>query len=109
MKMNRIDRENKFNELYNKLDICTQVRLDSFIAGVEEVGQDMIGDTIFHGSKELLDMFMPCLKAISSSIYISDINIDNNDIIHRLNWEPNDFIIPADVLVRAYRRLDVKI
>lgn len=107
--MNRIDRENKFNELYNKLDICTKVRLDSFIAGVEEVGQDMIGDTIFHGSKELLDMFMPCLQAISPTIYISDINIDNNDIIHRLNWEPNDFTIPADVLVRAYERLDVKI
>lgn len=107
--MNRIDRENKFNELYNQLDIDTQVKLDSFIAGVEEVGQDMVGETFFRGSKELIDMFMPCLKAISPSIYISDINIDNNTNIHKLNWEPNDFTIPADVLVRAHERLDVKI
>ena len=41
--------------------------------------------------------------------YCIDINIDNNTNIHKLNWEPNDFTIPADVLVRAYERLDVKI
>ena len=104
--MNRIDR---FNERYNQLDLDTQVKLDSFIACVEEVGQDMVGETLFRGSKELLDRLMPCLLAISPSIYISDINIDNNTNIHKLNWEPNDFTIPADVLVRAYERLDVKI
>lgn len=101
-KMTHIDRENKFNTLYNNLDTDTKVKLDHFIAGVEEVGQNFIGETFFRESKELLDRMMPCLQAISPSIYISIPNIDDNNYLHKLNWEPNDFTIPADVLVRAY-------
>ena len=99
--MANIDRVNKFNVLYDKLDKDTQVKLDHFIAGVEEVGQNFIGETFFRESKELLDRMMPCLQTISPSIYISITNIDDNNYLHKLNWEPNDFTIPADVLVRA--------
>ena len=28
-------------------------------------------------------------------------NIDDNNYLNKLNWEPNDFTIPADVIVRA--------
>jgi hypothetical protein len=100
--MTDLDRENNFNALYNNLDKDTQVKLDHFIAGIEEVGQNFIGETIYKGSKELLDRFMPCLQAISPSIYISMTNIDDNNHLHKLNWEPNDFTIIQDVLVRAY-------
>lgn len=99
--MDKIDRENNFNAIYNNLDKYTQVKLDHFIAGVEEVGQNFVGETIYNGSREVLDSFMPCLQAISPSIYISMTNIDDNNYLHKLNWEPNDFTIPADVLVRA--------
>jgi hypothetical protein len=100
--MSRIDRENKFNALYNKLDKDTQVKLDHFIAAIEEVGQHMVGETIFRGNKELLQRVMPCLEAISPSIYISMANIDDNNNLHKLNWYPNDFTIIQDVLVRSY-------
>jgi hypothetical protein len=100
--MDNTDRENNFNALYNNLDKDTQVKLDHFIAGVEEVGQNFVGETIYNGSREVLDRFMPCLQSISPSIYISMTNIDDNNNLHKLNWEPNDFTIIQDVLVRAY-------
>ena len=93
-----------FSEEYNKLDPDTQVKLDHFIAGIEEVGQDIVGGTIFEGSSELLNSIMPCLHAISSTITSVKINLENGTYYHDLKWEPNDFIIPPDVLVRAYER-----
>jgi len=105
--MTTIDRENKFNTLYNNLDADTQVKLDLFIARVEEVGQNFIGETFFRDSKELLDRLMHCLIAISPSMYISMANIDDNIYLHKLNWEPNDFTIPRGVLARANERLDI--
>jgi hypothetical protein len=52
---------NKFNMHYNDLDQETQIRLDHFLAGIEEVGQHIVGETHFDGGEELLSKFMPCL------------------------------------------------
>jgi hypothetical protein len=93
-----------FKEEYSKLDHETQIKLDHFIAGIEEVGQDMVGGTIFEGSVELLNSIMPCLQSISSTITSVKIELENGTYRHDLKWEPNDFIIPSDVLVRAYDR-----
>jgi len=100
-----IDRVNNFNRLYDGLDQETQIKLDHFIAGIEEVGQNMVGETIYDGSVELLYKFMPCLQAISSTITYCKIDIDDNKYIHKLKWTPDDFIIPPDVLVRANDRI----
>lgn len=93
-----------FSEEYNKLDPDTQVKLDHFIAGIEEVGQDLVGGTIYEGSSELLSKIMPCLQAISSTISSAKIDLTNGTYYHNLTWVPNDFIIPPDVLVRANER-----
>lgn len=93
-----------FSEEYSKLDHETQIKLDHFIAGIEEVGQDMVGGTNFEGSIEFLNSIRPCLHTISSSLTIAKIDLENGSYIHNLKWEPNDFIIPADVLTRAYER-----
>lgn len=99
------DRVNNFNRLYDGLDKKTQIKLDHFIAGIEEVGQHMVGETIYHGDVELLDKFMPCLQSISSTITYYKIDVYENKYIHKLQWTPDDFIIPPDVLVRAYDRI----
>lgn len=93
-----------FKEEYSKLDDETQIKLDHFIAGIEEVGQDMVGGTVFEGSVELLNSIMPCLQSISSTITCVKIVLENGTYYHDLKWEPNDFIIPSDVLVRAQER-----
>lgn len=93
-----------FSEEYNKLDPETQAKLDNLIAGIEEVGQDIVGGTIFQGSSELLRSIMPCLHTLSSTITSSVIDLDNGMQNHKLSWEPNDFIIPQNVLVRANER-----
>ncbi len=100
-----LDRVNNFNRLYDGLDEETQIKLDHFIAGIEEVGQDMVGETIYNGDKELLYKFMPCLQAISSTITYFKIVIDDNKYIHKLQWTPDDFVIPPNVLVRANERI----
>ena len=93
-----------FNNHYSELDSKTQIQLDHFLAGIEEVGQHIIGRTIFRGSGELLNKFMPCLQTISSSIRISESNLDGQTNLHELTWTPNDLDIPADLLVRAIDR-----
>lgn len=105
MSSNIVDRVNNFNRLYDGLDEETQIKLDHFIAGIEEVGQNMVGETIYDGSVELLHKFMPCLQAISSTITYCQIEIDENKYIHKLKWTPDDFIIPSNVLVRANERI----
>ena len=98
---------NNFNKHYNELDSDTQIKLDHFLAGIEEVGQHIIGRTIFRGSGELLSKFMPCLQTISSSICISESNLDGDSNLYELTWTPNDLDIPADLLFRALdRRID---
>ena len=100
-----LDRVNNFNRLYDSLDTDTQMKLDHFIAGIEEVGQHMVGETTYNGSMELLHKIMPCLQAISSTINYLKIDINDNKYIHKLKWTPNDFIIPPKVLVRANERI----
>jgi hypothetical protein len=100
------DRLNQFNGLYNMLDQDTQVSLDHLIAGIEEVGQFIIGETFYNGNDELLNKFMPCLKAISPSITYFKIELDDNKYIHKLTWTPNDFVIPPDVIIRANERFN---
>jgi hypothetical protein len=95
---------NNFNKHYSDLDSETQIRLDHFLAGIDEVGQHKIGRTIFRGSGELLHKFMPCLQTISSSICISESNLDGHSNLHELSWTPNDLDIPADLLLRALDR-----
>jgi len=95
---------NNFNKHYNELDSETQIKLDHFLAGIEEVGQHIVGRTIFRGSGELLNKFMPCLQTISSSICISESNLDGHSNLYELTWTPNDLDIPADLLVRAIDR-----
>jgi hypothetical protein len=92
---------------YNDLDQETQIRLDHFLAGIEEVGQHIVGETHFDGGEELLSKFMPCLKEISSSVHISDSyeNENGNNKIYKVSWTPNDMNIPADVLLRAIDRV----
>ena len=104
MSSNTADKVDNFNRLYDGLDEETQIKLDHFIAGIEEVGQHMVGETIYNGDKELLYKFMPCLQAISSTISYVKIDIDENKYIHKLQWTPYDFIIPSDVLDRANKR-----
>ena len=99
------DRVNNFNRLYDSLDEETQMKLDHFIGGIEEVGQHMLGETTYNGSMELLHKFMPCLQAISSTITYLKIDINDNKHIHKLQCTPNDFIIPPKVLVRANERI----
>jgi len=106
MTFNGDDIVNKFNEQYAKLDTATQVTLDHFLAGIDEVGQHIVGETIFRGSAELLNRYMPCIQAISSSVRISETGLDGDSNLHELKWEPNDFVIPSDVLVRAYARIE---
>ena len=101
------DRINMFNHEYSKLDSDTQAKLDHFIAGIEEVGQDTVGATIFNGSVQLLESFMPSLQVISPTIACLKIDLHNGNYCHELKWKPNDFIIPADVLARAYARIEV--
>ena len=101
------DRIYKFNEEYNKLDPDTQAKLDHFIAGIEEVGQDMVGGTIFNGSIQLLESFMPSLQVISPTIAYLKIDLHDGNYCYELKWEPNDFIIPDDLLIRAYERINV--
>ncbi len=105
MSSNTVDRVNNFNRLYDGLDEETQIKIDRFIAGVEEVGQNMVGETIYGGSVELLQKFMPCLQAISSTITCVKFDVDENKYMHKLQWTPDDFVIPPDVLVRAYDRI----
>jgi hypothetical protein len=100
-----VDRVNNFNRLYDGLDEETQIKLDHFIAGIEEVGQHMVGETTYNGSLDLLYKFMPCLQSISSTITYCRIDIDSNKYIHKLKWTPNDFVIPPKVLVRANERI----
>jgi len=102
--MNNTDSVNNFNRLYERLDKHTQVKLDHFIAGIEEVGQFIIGETFYHGTYESLNEIMPCLKAISPTISSIKIEIDDNKFIYKLTWIPNDFIIPPDVIIRANER-----
>ena len=97
--------ENNFNNQYSKLDTETQIQLDHFLAGIEEVGQHYTGRTIFRGSGELLSKFMPCLQSISSSICISESNLDGHSNLYELTWTPNDLNIPADLLLRALDRI----
>ena len=95
----------RFFEEYSKLDATSQIELDYFLACIEEVGEHLIGKTIYRGSIEKLNSFMPCLQSISSSVTIS-VKEKNNDVnLHELTWEPNDLDIPADVLLRAIDRL----
>jgi hypothetical protein len=96
---------NNFNMHYNDLDQETQIRLDHFLAGIEEVGQHIVGETHFEGGEELLSKFMPCLKEISSSVHISGSYENGNNKIYKLSWTPNDMNIPADVLLRAIDRI----
>lgn len=103
------DRLNQFYCLYKMLDQDTQIRLDDFIAGIEEVGQFITGETFYEGSVELLNKFMPCLKAISPTITYFKIELDDNKYIHKLTWTPNDFVIPPDVIIRANERYNSKI
>ena len=105
MSSNIEDIVNNFNRHYDDLDEETQIKLDHFIAGIEEVGQHMVGETIYNGDIELLHKFMPCLQAISSTITCYKIDVYENKYIHKLQWTPDDFIIPPDVLVRAYERI----
>jgi hypothetical protein len=107
MSNNTADKVNNFNRLYDGLDEETQIKLDHFIAGIEEVGQNMVGETIYDGSVELLCKFMPCLQSISSSITYFKIDIHENKYIHKLKWTPDDFIIPSNVLVRANERYEI--
>lgn len=100
-----VDRVNNFNRLYDGLDEETQIKLDHFIAGIEEVGQNMVGETIYDGSVEFLHKFMPCLQSISSTITYLKIDIDSNKYMHKLKWTPDDFVIPPKVLVRATERI----
>ena len=101
------DRINKFNEEYNKLDSDMQAKLDHFIAGIEEVGQTIVGGTIFNGSAQLLESFMPLLQMISPTIAYLKIDLHDGNYCYELKWEPNDFIIPAELLVRANERIKV--
>jgi len=96
---------NNFNTHYNDLDQETQIRLDHFLAGIEEVGQHMVGETHFDGGEELLSKFMPCLKEISSSVHISGSYENGHNKIYKVSWTPNDMYIPADVLLRAIDRV----
>jgi hypothetical protein len=105
MSSDTADRVNNFNRLYDGLDEETQIKLDHFIAGIEEVGQDMVGETIYGGSVEFLEKFMPCLQTISSTITYCKIVVDDNKYIHKLQWTPDDFVIPPNVLVRANERI----
>jgi hypothetical protein len=107
MSNNTADRVNNFNRLYDALDEETQIKLDHFIAGIEEVGQNMVGETIYNGDMELLYKFMPCLQSISSTITYCKIDVYENKYIHKLQWSPNDFIIPPNVLVRANERYEI--
>jgi hypothetical protein len=93
-----------FSEEYSKLDPETQIKLDHFIAGIEEVGQDIVGGTIFRESEEFLNRIMPCLQSISSTITSVKVELDDGNYYHDLKWKPNDFIIPSDVLARANER-----
>jgi hypothetical protein len=104
MTTNNTDRLNNFNCLYDNLDKEIQVRLDDFIAGIEEVGQFIIGETIYNGDIEILNKFMPCLQAISPTIIYMKIELNENKYIHKLTWTPDDFIIPPDVIIRANDR-----
>jgi hypothetical protein len=99
----------KFNEEYNKLDPDTQAKLDNFMAGIEEVGQDRVGGTIFNGSAQLLESFMPSLQVISPTIAYLKIDLHDGNYCYELKWEPNDFIIPDDLLIRAYERINVSV
>jgi len=101
------DRINMFNIEYNKLDPDTQAKLDNFMAGIEEVGQDTVGGTIFNGSIQLLESFMPSLQVISPTIAYLKIDLPDGKYCYELKWEPNDFIIPTDLLIRAYERINV--
>jgi len=104
MTMNSKDSIDNFNNRYNKLDDLTKAKLDHFIAGIEEVGQFIIGETFYNGTNETLDEFMPCLKAISPSITSMKIELDDHKYIFKLTWTPNDFVIPPDVIIRANER-----
>ena len=108
MTMDITDSVTNFNRLYANLDEHTQVKLDHFIAGIEEVGQFIIGETFYHGTDESLNEIMPCLKAISPTISLIKIELDNNKYIYKLTWTPNDFVIPPDVIIRANERYNNK-
>jgi len=94
-----------FYEQYSQLDTTSQIELDHFLACIEEVGEHLTGETIYHGSIKKLNSFMPCLQSISSSVTISEKEIDNDVNLHKVTWKPNDFDIPADALLRAIDRL----
>jgi hypothetical protein len=93
-----------FNNEYNKLDIDTQKKLDDFIAGIEEVGSHFSNGINFTYDEELLDKFLPSLKTICSTLSSKKSISDQGDVILELNWEPNNFIIPPDVIVRTTER-----
>jgi hypothetical protein len=97
-----------FNRLYLTLDELTQAKLDHFIAGIEEVGQFITGETLYDGTTETLDQMMPCLKAISPTITSTKIELDDNKYIYKLTWTPNDFVIPSDVIIRANEQYNNK-
>lgn len=89
---------------FDKLDNETQIALDNFIAAIEEVGQDIVGGTVYYGTSTQLDQFMPCLQALSTSISSIKIDLPNDTYCFRLSWQPNDFIIPQEVLARVNER-----
>jgi hypothetical protein len=102
MTTNSNEKYSKFYEQYEKLDTSSQIELDNFLACIEEVGQHFVGETTYYGKIEKLNSFMPCLLSISSSVNIKDNYGDCN--IHKLTWEPADFDIPADLLLRVIDR-----
>jgi len=104
MTTNITDSINNFNRLYANLDEDTQVKLDHFIAGIEEVGQFIVGETFYDGTFESLNEIMPCLKAISPTIISDKIELDDNKYIFKLTFTPNDFVIPPEVIIRANER-----
>jgi len=95
----------RFYEQYSKLDTTSQIELDHFLACIEEVGEHLSGETTYRGNIEKLNSFMPCLQSISSSVTISVKEKDDDVNLHKLTWKPNDFNIPADVLLRAIDRM----
>lgn len=97
----------KFNNEYAKLDSDTQIKLDDFILGIEEVGYHLSDGMKFLYDQEFLDSIWSALQAICSTLSTKKSYSFKGDVLIELNWEPNNFIIPPDVIARTNERYKV--
>ncbi len=98
-----------FNDIYTKLDIETQIKLDDFILEIEEVGYHLSEGMNFRHDEEFLNTIWPALQSICSTISSKKMLGFNGNYNIELSWEPYNFIIPPDSLARSNERHKIKL